>query len=145
IGPGFAVPQFKALHKAIALQRDGAAVPAASDHVAHLEDFGLAVAIVDHDAVELDRRVLDANLQETVAAGGLADFDIVMVMLAVNVRLAKIDPAGCVRRWGHVKHESQSKNRNQDFLHCCCSPLKNVSLVRGPWFILRPRQYLVKL
>jgi hypothetical protein len=59
---------------------------------------------VDNDSVELDRRVLDANLQEAIAAGGLADVNIVMVMLSVNMRLAKKDPIGCVRRRGHVKH-----------------------------------------
>src|SRR6478672_12258464 len=92
VGFGFAIPQLKAFHKAVTLQSDGPAVSATPDHIAYLQNFRLAIAIVDHDAVKLDGRILNADLQETVTARGLTDFDIVMVVLAVYVGLAKIDP-----------------------------------------------------
>ena len=93
---GFSVPQLEALHKAIALQRDGAACAASTDHVAHLQNFRLAIPVMDHDAVKFNWRVLYANLQETIAAPGLPHFDVVMVMLAVNMGLAKINPVVCM-------------------------------------------------
>src|SRR6185437_8409081 len=48
-GPGFAIPQLKALNHAISLEGDGAAVSAGADNVAHMKSFSLAVAVMDHD------------------------------------------------------------------------------------------------
>src|SRR5689334_945374 len=92
IGFGFAIPELKALHKAVALQRDSAAVSACPDDVADLQNFRLAVTVVDHDSIKLYRCILNAYLQETVAPCGLPHLNVVMVMLAVNVGLAKIAP-----------------------------------------------------
>src|SRR5689334_2787052 len=94
----FAVPQLQALHHAVTSQRNSAASSPPADNFANLQFLSLTIAIVDHDAVKLDRRIVYANLQEAVTAGIFADFNIVMIMLAVNMCLAKIDPVfrmGC--------------------------------------------------
>src|ERR1700743_1432307 len=89
----FAIEQLQALHHAIACQRNSAAVSAAADYFTYLQWLGLSVAIVNNDAVKLDRRMFHADLQKTIAAGGAPHFNIVMGMLAVNMGLAKISPA----------------------------------------------------
>jgi hypothetical protein len=94
-----AIPQFQALHDAVTFQRNGAASCSIADYVADLQRFCLTVAIVNNNAVKLDRRVVYADLQKAVAAGSFSNFDIVMVMLTVNVRLAKINPVFRVGRW----------------------------------------------
>lgn len=68
-------------------------MPTSADNVTHLQNFRLAVVVVDHDSIKLDGRILNPDLQEAVAARGLADFNIVMVVLAVYMGLAKIGPA----------------------------------------------------
>ena len=84
----FAVPKFQALHDAISSQRNSPAPGSFADDVTNLQRLSLAVAIVDHNAVELNGRVVYADLEKAVAAGGLSHFDIVMIMLAVNMGLA---------------------------------------------------------
>ena len=136
VGFGFAVPQLKAFHKAVALQSDGAAVSASPDHVAYLQNFRLAVAIVDHDAVKLDGRILNADLQEAVTARGLTDFNIVMVVLAVNVGLAKIDPVFRMGRRATYIKTARAKSGIKSFFIRVCSPrrlLKDFSGLRSSW------------
>jgi hypothetical protein len=77
-------------------------VPATPDHITYLQNFWLAVAVMDHDAVELNGRILNADLQKAVTARGLTHFDIVMVVLAVNVGLAKVDPVIRMRQRGDI-------------------------------------------
>src|ERR1700749_1089552 len=96
----FAVPQFQALDYAVAFKRNSAAVAAIADYVANLQRFRLAVAIVNDDAIKLYRGVVHANLQEAIASGSVAYFNVVMVMLAINVGLAKINPVFCMSGWG---------------------------------------------
>ena len=83
--------------------------PPCADDVAHLERLWFAIAVVDHNVVELNGRIVDANLQEAVASGSLADFNIVVVVLAVNMRLAQIDPACGMRRRRNIKQQGNSK------------------------------------
>lgn len=79
------------------MQRDGPAMSTTVDDVAHLQDLRFAIAVMDHNTIKLDRSVLDANLQEAVTASGLADFNIVMIVLAVNMGLTQVNPVGCLR------------------------------------------------
>jgi hypothetical protein len=72
---------------------------------------------VDDDVVELNRRVVDADLQEAEASGSFSDLNVVMVMLAVDVGLAQVDPAGCIGCRGEIEQQRYSKARNQNFPH----------------------------
>src|ERR1041385_5613642 len=120
-GPGFGVPELKAPHKAVTLQRDSAAMLATADHVADLYHFRLAVAVMDHNAVKLDGRVPYADLQEAITAGSLADLNVVMVMLAIDVRLAQVNPVRGMRGRSNVQQQRQSKKRDQELLHVLLS------------------------
>jgi hypothetical protein len=94
---------------------------AGADDIAHLQNFRFTIAVMDHDAVEFDGRVPYADLQETIATGGLADLNVVVVIMAINVRLAKVNPVGRVRGRGDIQQECQSKKRYQDLLHVLLS------------------------
>src|SRR5882672_8875493 len=74
---GLAVPQFQALHDAVAIHGNRAASAASADHVAHFQYLRLAIAVMDHDVVELNGRVDHAKLQETIPAGRGAYPDVV--------------------------------------------------------------------
>ena len=113
----FAVPQFKALYDAVPSQRDRTAPVSSADDFADLKRFSLSVAIVDDDAVKLNRRIIDADLQEAIASGSSTYFNIVMVMLAVNMGLAKIDPVCRMGRGHQTKQKRCGEKRNKGFLH----------------------------
>jgi len=68
--------------------------------------------------VELDRRVHHAKLQEAIAAGCGAYRDVVVVVLAVNVRRAEESPAaGGVRAGGQNAQQGYNKNGNEHSFH----------------------------
>ena len=101
--------------------------PAFADDLADLQRLCLAVAIVDHDAIEFNRRVMNAYLKEAVTTGGLSHFNIVMVVLAVNVGLAKIDPVVRMGQRGDINQYRERDKRNKELLHSVCSPLGTAS------------------
>lgn len=100
-----AIPKLKALHNAVASQRDGARPSALADYVADLECLGLAIAIVDYDVVELNGCVVNPDLQEAIAACRLSNFNIVMVVPAIDVGFAKKYPLFSVRHWRNIEHQ----------------------------------------
>jgi hypothetical protein len=106
----FAVPEFQALHHAVTGQWNVSAAFSPADDLTDLQRLCLAVAIVDYDAVKLDWRVLNANLEKAVASGSSADFNIVMVVLAVNMRLAKINLLRVGRGWSEINQHCQGEN-----------------------------------
>jgi|SRR5882672_10690924 len=142
----FAIPQFQALYHAIAFQWNRAASATLANYVAHLKRFGLAIAIVDNNAVEFDGRVVYADLQEAITTGGFANFNIVVIMLAIHVCLAKINPVFGVRRRSHVNQECCCKERNQNFLHFGIALLSKLRLINsGTTPIMVPLREPVKL
>jgi hypothetical protein len=127
---GFAVPQFQALYDAIPSQRNCPASAAFADNIANLQRFGLAVAIVNNNPIELNGRVVYADLKKAVSAGGLSHFYIVMIMLAVHVGLAKIYPVVRVRQWSDINQDRKGKKRNKQLSHAVCSPLGLLSRIK---------------
>lgn len=97
----FAIPEFQALNNAVTGQGNGAAPVSFADDLADLQGFGLSVAIMDHNAVEFDGRIVYTHLKEAITPGGSSHFNVVVIMLAVNMRLAQINPVFGVRCWGH--------------------------------------------
>ena len=67
---------------------------AGADYVAHLQGLGFAVAIMDYDVIERDRSVVDAKLQGAKPSGTSSRFDVVMIMLAVDMGFAQKNPIG---------------------------------------------------
>jgi hypothetical protein len=88
----FAVPQFQALHDAVAIQWNRAASAAGPDYFSHFQRLRFPIAIVDHDVVELNGRMHYAKLQEAVAAGRGADLDVIVIMLAIDMGLTQENP-----------------------------------------------------
>jgi hypothetical protein len=119
-GPGFAIPELKALDNAVSLKGDGAAVSTGADDVTHMQRFRLAVAVMDHNVVELNGSVVHANLQCAVAAREPADFNVVMIVLAVHVGRAKKSPCLGLGRRGSVGQQCQSEYRKHQLLHLVC-------------------------
>src|SRR6185437_11276055 len=119
-GPGFAIPELKALYNAVSLEGDSAAVSAGADNVAHMKSFSLAVAVMDHDVIELDRSVGHANLQCAIAPRKAADFNVVMIVLTVHVGRAKKSPCFCLGRRSSVGQQCQCEYRQHQLLHLVC-------------------------
>jgi hypothetical protein len=55
-----------------------------------------------------------------------------MVMLAVNVGLAKIDPVVRMGQWGDINQYRKRDKRNKELLHSVCSPLGVLRDFSGP-------------
>jgi hypothetical protein len=138
----FAVPQFQTLYNAVPSQRDRTALVSSADDFTDLKRFSLSVAIVDDDAVKLNRRIIDADLQEAIASGSFAYFNIVMVMLAVNMGLAKIDPVCRMGRGRQTKQQRSGEKRNKGFLHKGIrSPLGSGRRLFGNVLIMVPDKF----
>ena len=86
VGIGFGIPQFEAGHDAVSLQFEGAGLAAGGNYIAYVQSLRSAVAIMDDDPVELDGSIDNPKLQKTVAACPIPYLDIVVVVLAVNMR-----------------------------------------------------------
>jgi uncharacterized membrane protein len=61
---------------------------------------------VDYDVVELNGPVGHADLQKAICAGGLANLDVVVIVLAIHVGLAQVNPISRVGRRGNVQDHS---------------------------------------
>jgi hypothetical protein len=62
-----------------------------------VQSLGLSVAIVDHDAIELNGRVDHAQLQKMKASVRAAYLDVIVIVLTIYVCLAQVHPSSLSR------------------------------------------------
>jgi hypothetical protein len=108
---GLSIPQFKALHEAVSLQRDGTAAASRTNHVTYLQHLWFAIPIMHHDAVKLDWSIVYPDLQESVPASRFADLNYIVIARSIHVRLAQVYPVCGVRQRPRAHHKYKSKNR----------------------------------
>jgi hypothetical protein len=85
----FAVPQLQALHDPVTIQWNRPAAITGADDVSHFQGLRFAIAVMDHNVIKLNWRVDHAKLQEAVPAGRAANLNVVVIVLAVDVRRAQ--------------------------------------------------------
>src|SRR5262249_47020601 len=135
IGPG--VPQFEAVDDAVAGQRDGAAASAGADYVANLQGLGFAVAVMDYNVVELDGSVADAKLQGAKAPGTSSRFNIVMIMLTVDVGFSQKNPVGSMGQACGRPEQRQGTKRDKKLSHARYLPSSSWKHFRFPELLSR--------